>query len=496
MMKILKRILVFVLLITLTFTNITKIYAASGKISVSSSTSKIVVGKTFTVTVKVSASIPIGTWEYSISYDKSKFKLESGQSYVADYGNGSKTSATYTYKFKAIATGSGKITVSNPLILDYKDESKISASVGSTTVKVITQAELESSYSKNNNLSSLSVEGYTLEPKFNSSTLEYKVDAGANVEKVTVKATKEDSKASIAGTGTHEVSEGENKINITVTAENGSTKTYTLLINVTDPNPINVTINDKEYVIIKREGNLKSPENYTKKTITINEQQIPAFYNEINNYTLVGLKDKDGNNKLFIYDENNNTYTEYNELLLNQMKIIPLPIDKTFDNYKKELLTINENIYEALKLNNSDIYIIHARDLETGKDDYYSYDKETNTIIRYNEDILLPYKKELKKLDKYEKIIILLLTETVIVFILLIILLISNIKKKKKNNTLKEEYIKRLNEQKQEKIKERFEKNNKEENEEEIKESSKEEIEESNTKNNKTKDKKRKSRKK
>ena len=92
--------LIFSIFITFAFS--ASVYAASGKISVSSSTSKIVVGKQFTVTIKVSSSSKIGTWEFTPSYDKNKFKLVKGETPVVDFGDGKITSKTYKYTFKAI----------------------------------------------------------------------------------------------------------------------------------------------------------------------------------------------------------------------------------------------------------------------------------------------------------------------------------------------------------------------------------------------------------
>ena len=299
MKKRINILLASIFTLLLLFTNIVKVNAASANIQVTSGTNRVVVGNTFIVNVKVSSSNVLGVWEWTISYDTKKLKLMSGPSTVKDYGDSKIKSKTYTYKFKAIATGNTSVTVKSAAVYDYGTEKTMSLSKGTKSVKIITRAQLEATYSKNNNLKSLSIDGLKLTPEFNKNTTEYKVEATSNTERVNVNASKEDSKASISGTGTHDVTEGENKIKVTVTAENGSTKTYTIIVNVSDPNPINVKINDKDYTVVKRESKLEAPKNYEKTEVTINDQKVPGFINKTNNFTLVGLKDIDGNIKLY-----------------------------------------------------------------------------------------------------------------------------------------------------------------------------------------------------
>lgn len=342
-----------VLIISLLFT--TTINAATANISVSTNKSKVVVGNTFTVTTKVSGS-NLGVWEWTLNYDTKKFKLVSGGNirHVSDFSDNIRTK---TWTLKAIAKGSGTVSVKAYGVYT-KSEVAMKVTTNSKTVKVITQAELEASYSKDNNLKSLSIDGLKLEPSFNKGTTDYKVTAESNTTEIKINAALSDSKASLSGTGTFKVTEGENKFTITVEAENGSVKKYNILVNVTDPNPITAKINDKDYTIVKRESNLTKPEDYEKKEITINDQKVPAFYNEVNNFTLVGLKNAEGDISLFLYDSETNTFSEYKEIKLDQLKLYPLSIDKEIDNYKLSKITINDIEFDALVLDNSDYAII------------------------------------------------------------------------------------------------------------------------------------------
>ncbi len=481
-----------VLIISLLFT--TTINAATANISVSTNKSKVVVGNTFTVTTKVSGS-NLGVWEWTLNYDTKKFKLVSGGNvrHVSDFSDNIRTK---TWTLKAIAKGSGTVSV-KAYGAYTKSEVAMKVTTNSKTVKVITQAELEASYSKDNNLKSLSINGLKLEPSFNKGTTDYKVTAESNTTEIKINAALSDSKASLSGTGIFKVTEGENKFTITVEAENGSVKKYNILVNVTDPNPITAKINDKDYTVVKRESNLIKPEDYEKKEITINDQKVPAFYNEVNNFTLVGLKNAEGDISLFLYDSETNTFSEYKEIKLDQLKLYPLSIDRKIDNYKLSKITINDIEFDALVLDNSDYAIIHAQNMNNGTNDYYTYDKKTNTVITYTDETLKPLQE---KINKYEKMILLLTGETVLVFFILICILISKIRHTKKRKRLhkmmmeQKELEERQKEIKEKEVAEKIEqeKESNESENEEVKEESNEETKEENKPKRKKKDKKKK----
>ena len=440
MKKILKNFSVLLFSILFAFSNLGTLKAASASISISSSSSTVVVGNTFTVTIKVSSSSTLGAWDFTPSYDSSKLKMTSGDASIADYGDGKIKSKSYTYKFKAVGTGSTTISVKSYGVVDYSSESNMSVSVSNKTIKIISQAEQQASYSKNNNLSNLYVDGLTLNPSFNKDTTNYTVEADANTTSIHIGAKVEDSKASISGDGNHDVGEGENKINVTVTAQNGSSKTYTITVNVVDPNPIEVTIDNNKYVVVKRESSLPTPEGFEKTTIDINNQKIPGFYNELNGYTLVGLKDSESNIDLYVYDKGNNSYSKYETVSLKEIKLIPLSFTKKLnEKYVKTELSINDVSFESYKKNDSEFYIIHARNFNTGKDNYYQYDKETDSVIRYIEEKEDTSLKE--KIKNYEKIIMLLLGETVIIVFVLICILISKLRKNKRRRKKLQERI-------------------------------------------------------
>ena len=205
-MKRINKILISLIAICCLFISIPNVSAASATFKTTSNKSSVVVGNTFTVTVKVSSGSVLGSWEYTINYDSSIVQLVSGKKSVADPGNGSQKSASYSYTFKAIKAGSTNISVKSYGAYGW-DEKALSCSASGTTVKVITKAQLEASYSKDNNLKNLTVDGATVTPEFNKDVTDYKVELGANTTSITINASPNDSKSHITGTGTFEVTE-------------------------------------------------------------------------------------------------------------------------------------------------------------------------------------------------------------------------------------------------------------------------------------------------
>ena len=439
MKKILKSFITLVIVLGTISINLCSIKAANVTFRTTASTSKVVVGNTFTVTVKVSSTEILGSWEYTISYDSSVLSLVSGKKSVADPGNGSQKSQSYTYKFKAIKSGSSNISVKSYGAFSW-DESKLTPTASGTTVKVITKADLQASYSKDNNLKSLSVEGATLSPEFDQNVTDYKVDLDSNTTSILLNASTNDSKASVVGIGTFEVVEGENKFQITVTAENGATKVYNLVANVVDPYPITVkTVENEELTVVKRSVVLTLPTSYVLTTTTINGQEVPALKSEITKFTLVGLKNSKGEIGLYIQD--NNKYTKYTEVKLNELILFPIDIEENeLFGYEKTKITINGEEIEAYKYTNkSNFAIISAIDTETGKKNYYMYDIKNNTVTFYNEEEIDDLNTKVKT---YTYIIIGLLAETLILFIIIVLLL----KKKSNQNKKRKEKIEKAKE--------------------------------------------------
>ena len=372
--------------------------AASGTIKVSG-TSTTVVGNKVTITVKLSTG---ASWEMDLNYDKSYLQLvsgggEAGGTNMVNTSTG-KPNRTYTFTFKALKKGTTSVKVGSYYVVG-DDFQTVNISSSAKTIKIMTQEELEASYSKDNNLKNLAIEGFEISPAFSKDVLDYTVNVPEGTSSVNVVATANDSKASVSGDGVVEVTEGANNITILVRAENGSEKKYNLVVNVIDENPINVNVDNTNYTVIKLRSNYICPELFTDSSVKINEFDIPACYNEKINYTLVGLKKEDGSVESFIY--NNGKYEKYSEVIGTSLKVIAINYDGKVDGLTKSEEIINDVRYQVFKFSDSSrFYVIYGMNVETGEKGFYVFDTENKTFSLYDTEYI-DYLKDQNKTYLY-----------------------------------------------------------------------------------------------
>ncbi len=334
--------------------------------------------------------------------------------------NAKNTTKTFSATCKATSIGTIGFSASG----DYTDENgKNMAVSGTTSVNVVKPRDPDT----NNYLSSLSVEGYDINPAFNKETLEYVVTVPSTVNEVTINASKASKYAKLTGTGTFAVEEGRNEFDVKVVSETEITRLYKVIVNVEDINPIEVKVNGKTYTVVKNAKNLTMPEYYTETTVNIADNIIPAFYNEKTNYTLVGLKDEEGNIGLFIYD--NDKYSYYNEIKSELLTIVILDYPEVLKGYKEKEITINDSKVKALVVkDNSNFAIVYGVNVLTGEKAYYEYNLKDKTISKYNDELIIKLQNKNQKLSY---IMLATCVSTAIFFVLTFVLLVFNKKKKK-----------------------------------------------------------------
>ncbi len=144
--------------------------------------------------------------------------------------NSNATLFTATFKVGNLATGTA-------IKVSYTG---VSASDGSTDTNIGTvayNATIAAPMSTDNALKSLTVGNATISPAFSAGTTSYTAEVPFEISKLNVTATANDSKAKVSVNNPNLVPNGTTKVTVTVTAENGSAKTYTISVKrAQDPN--------------------------------------------------------------------------------------------------------------------------------------------------------------------------------------------------------------------------------------------------------------------
>ena len=257
-------------------------YANAAYISISLDKTTASPGETISGTIssdcvgRVNLSSSNGT----ISTDK--VWIEGGsQSFTITVGNSGTASISASPEGGVMSSGGTDITVEGASTIisiatsngssssgGSTSDSSSSSSSGSTTgVSTTSTSEQESS---NANLSNLGIRPNDFSG-FTPGTTTYNVTVPEDVETVEVYATAQDSGATISGTGNQTLEYGENALSVVVTAEDGTTKTYT----------INVT----------REGEEATEEETEMvnglSSITIGDLELsPSFQTDVYEYTV------------------------------------------------------------------------------------------------------------------------------------------------------------------------------------------------------------------
>ena len=370
-----KKYLIFISLILLTLVfNINNVFAYG----ISANSQTIELGKDVYVYFNTS-----GMYGQIIGYSNNTGILNGGNVKFAEkYSN-----KTVTFQFTATGVGTTSVCVSAYDEDAYNDDQSDFTANPCILINVVSAPtytepiDVNRTYSENNYLSALGIDGYEI--KFDKETLEYSIEVDNKVDKINLTATAEDNTASIAGVGEMELAEGKNTFNVTVTAENGNQRVYVVNVLVKELNPTPVKIDKKTYYLVKKEDKLPELDNYIKKTIKIGDEEIPALKGKITKYTLVGLRDDKGDIALYIYDAKDKSYTLYNEIKFNSLSLYFMENNK--NSYKKTTIKIDGKEVIAYKKSGLDYYLIYGMNLNTGKVNWYTYDKEEGTIQKYAE---------------------------------------------------------------------------------------------------------------
>lgn len=442
-----KKVVKYLSIIICTFIiSISYVKATSYDVWVTSTT--MVVGNSITLTIKgndLTGRINLSSNSSNISLEKSNVWIENNSQSITITAKSAGTATITFIPEEGMSNNNGDpVSLGNKTVtITVNSKPTSNPSNGGNKTGTTTTPKPTKKKSSNNNLSSLTIEDYNLDKEFKKEVTEYSVVVENDVKKIKINAQLDDSSAKVEGTGEVEVKEGNNKIEIKVTAENGSTRIYTLNVTVKELNPIEVTINKKKYTIIRKEGELEPPENYEKSSIKIGEEEVLCYINKNTKNIIIGLTDEKGVSKFYSYNKETKEYTLYNGYNIGGMNIniLEMPEELIPKGYIKVSFNYNNNKldgYQYIKKNQtyaaddkikgSDFYLIYGINENTGEKALYVYDKLEGTIQRFNSDLVEAYNDENNKYFMYMLISLALLAVSIITLSIVLI-------KQKKNKT-------------------------------------------------------------
>lgn len=139
--------------------------------------------------------------------------------------------AVLSARFKIKATAGTKFTIT------FTDLAASDGQNEQNLVDLVYSATVAPAASANNNLASLTANGVELSPVFNAGTVKYTASVPFEVSKLDVTAVAADAKASVAVSSPNLTPGATTNVKVTVTAENGSQKVYTIAVTrAQDPN--------------------------------------------------------------------------------------------------------------------------------------------------------------------------------------------------------------------------------------------------------------------
>jgi len=396
-MNLKKRILCIIISIIFVLLIAPKSNAASMVISFSNSSAKV--GDTITATVTAKGA----TGKVNLSVE--------GNATLSENSINVDGSASTSVKING--EGDVKVTAT---AADMKETSSDKKFTGSTAgkIKVSKNDNKATNKSNNANLSNLGIKPNDFKG-FKISTTSYNVSVPNDVENITIYATAQDKKATITGAGAQKLNVGKNELNVIVTAEDGTTKTYT--INVTREEgkngaTENATSNNTTNSVVSQDN--KNSESDLKKLSIKGYNLTPSFspnvyeykVNVTENVSSLDIETEKANdnvsidiagNENFVEGENTITLLVYNEET-KQNSTYQIIVNKT----NKDANALNNTLNDAEKKANkiriillgsvgfiivcAIIFVIVKHKMNTDDDEKYEYDDDDKERINLDEE--------------------------------------------------------------------------------------------------------------
>lgn len=453
---------------------------AAANISVSVNKSNVKVGDTVTVTLSITSG-------YGAQGVLKKSSGVLGGSSDEYFTIGAGVGDVQRFSYKATSVGSCTFSIQEPLddTTDV-DGGTPSIGVGSATVTVTSASSNNDSNSNKDNkynsgsntgndsnankdnenkeekkssnasLGSLVISAGTLSPEFSAATKDYTATVDYSCSSLAVTANPADSKASVTSvTGNDSLEVGENTVSVVVTAEDGSTSTYNIVVTrraEDDPENADKQDNWKKFDINGTEWTMVNdipedvvPEGFEHSKTVIDGLEYNTLHGTFGDITLVYLQSESGNG-LFVYDAAQNTAYEFVRINSESHFIVVLlpKVDDVPEGYNEISLSIEgkgvatayQTKGEKTDDQTKDFYLVYAMN-DNGESGWYIYDSVDGTYMRTKLSTPTVAQEE-NDTTKSElvpgianKYLVLAAILVLIIIILLLLLMVSAVKNRK-----------------------------------------------------------------
>lgn len=426
MKKLFGCILSLVMAVMLVFAPAEHVYAQGLGLSVSSSS--VAVGKT----VKVTVSMPSGYFGTVVISSSDEGVLSNGGDGVANIGDAAGYPTSQSFSFTAKGAGSCTIKAYCTVVGDAEGNDAGGTITGASTKVTVTSASSnndsnsnkdnkdnsgnntgndsdankdnenkEEKKSSNASLGSLVISAGTLSPEFSAATKDYTATVDYSCSSLAVTANPADSKASVTSvTGNDSLEVGENTVSVVVTAEDGSTSTYNIVVTRrAEDDPENAdkqdnwkkfNINGTEWTMVNDIPEDVVPEGFEHSKTVIDGLEYNTLHGTFGDITLVYLQSESGNG-LFVYDAAQNAAYEYVRINSESHFIVVLlpKVDDVPEGYNEVSLSIEgkgvatayQTKAEKTDDQTKDFYLVYAMN-DNGESGWYTYDSVDGTYMR------------------------------------------------------------------------------------------------------------------
>lgn len=484
MKKLFGCILSLVMAVMLVFTPAEHVYAQGLGLSVSSSS--VAVGKT----VKVTVSMPSGYFGTVVISSSDEGVLSNGGDGVANIGDaaGPEYPTSRSFSFTAKAAGSCTIKAYCTVVGDAEANDAGGIITGASTKVTVTSASSnndsnsnkdnkdnsgsntgndsnankdnenkEEKKSSNASLGSLVISAGTLSPEFSAATKDYTATVDYSCSSLAVTANPADSKASVTSvTGNDSLEVGENTVSVVVTAEDGSTSTYNIVVTrraEDDPENADKQDNWKKFDINGTEWTMVNdipedvvPEGFEHSKTVIDGLEYNTLHGTFGDITLVYLQSESGNG-LFVYDAAQNAAYEFVRINSESHFIVVLlpKVDDVPEGYNEISLSIEgkgvatayQTKGEKTDDQTKDFYLVYAMN-DNGESGWYTYDSVDGTYMRTELSTPTVAQEESESVNSElvpgiaNKYLVLAAILVLIIIILALLLLVVIVKNKKR----------------------------------------------------------------